>query len=147
MIFNGSSARIAALLAVAAAAACSPASSQAASGGVTLNQFLERQTGRIMAADANGDGRFDRTEAAAMVANGLHGHAAKAGRDPSRMFDSMDLNHDGYLDKAEITAVLTARFHRMDRNGDGILTPDERMAAHPKRGQTASVDATAGSQP
>jgi hypothetical protein len=39
----------------------------------------------------------------------------------------MDTNHDGYLDKDEIRAALTARFQRMDRNGDGVLTPDERV--------------------
>jgi hypothetical protein len=38
----------------------------------------------------------------------------------------MDTNGDGYLDKAEITAALTARFNRMDANGDGVLSPDER---------------------
>jgi Ca2+-binding EF-hand superfamily protein len=141
------SAKIAALLAIAALAGCSPASSKAAPEGVTLDRFLERQTGRIMAADTDGDGRVSRAEAAAMMTDASRRRATNAGRDPSRMFDAMDSNHDGYLDKAEIAAVLTKRFHRMDRNGDGILTSDERMAAHPERGQGAPTDAAAKSQP
>ncbi len=54
--------------------------------------------------------------------------ASRGGRDPARMFDRMDANHDGYLDRDEIRAALTARFHRMDRNCDGVLGADERMA-------------------
>jgi len=88
-------------------------------GGMTLDQFLSRQTSRIMAADTDGDGKISRAEMAAM---------AKNGRDPSRCFDAMDSNHDGLLDVSEIRDALARRFRRLDRNGDGMLTPDERMA-------------------
>ncbi len=140
MISVRSSARFAAMLAVAASAACAPASSRAAPGGVTLEQFLKRQTDRMMAADTDGDGKVSRAERAAMATTGAKKGSAKGGRDPSRAFDRMDLNHDGYLDKAEITAALTKRFHRMDRNGDGVLTAEERMAAHAQRGQNTLTD-------
>jgi hypothetical protein len=93
-----------------------------ATGGVTMDQFVARQTARIMAADTDGDGRVSRAEFVALASMG------KGGRDPVRLFDVMDTNHDGYLDKDEIRAALAMRFHRMDRNSDGILTPDERMA-------------------
>jgi len=145
MISLRSSVRIAALLAMTAMTACSPTSTQAAPEGVTLKQFLDRQTGRIMAADTDGDGRISRGEAAAMGANRPNGRASAGGRDRTRMFDRTDLDHDGYLDKAEITTVLTRRFHRMDRDGDGILTPDERMAARTRRGEPAPTDAAGGS--
>jgi hypothetical protein len=49
----------------------------------------------------------------------------------------MDTNHDGYLDKDEIRAALTARFQRMDRNGDGVLTPDERVGQRGPAWRTA----------
>lgn len=89
---------------------------------LTLDQFLSRQTARIMAADTDGDGRVSKAE---MQAAGAGGKGQ--GANPERRFDRMDTNHDGYLDKDEIRAALTARFQRMDRNGDGVLTPDERM--------------------
>lgn len=88
-------------------------------GAMSLEQFLTRQTGRIMAADTDGDGKVSRPEMAA---------AAKNGRDPSRRFDAMDADHDGSLDAGEIRAALTRRFRRMDRDGDDMLTRDERIA-------------------
>jgi Ca2+-binding EF-hand superfamily protein len=94
---------------------------------MSLDQFLSRQTSRIMAADTDGDGKVSRAEMAA---------AAKNGRDPSRRFDAMDSNHDGMLDASEIRAGLTQRFQRLDRNGDGVLAPDERTAGR-MRGRQA----------
>jgi hypothetical protein len=101
--------------------------------GMTLDRFLQRQTGRIMAADTDGDGRVSRAEMAAMPTRG--------GGDPARRFDRMDLNHDGYLDAGEIRTALTRRFQRMDRNGDGVVTPDERMAGRERRAAAAPAPA------
>jgi len=99
---------------------------------LTLDQFLSRQTARIMAADTDGDGRVSKAEMQAAGAGGKgQGGGGQGGggqgANPERRFDRMDTNHDGYLDKDEIRAALTARFQRMDRNDDGVLTPDERM--------------------
>ncbi|WP_068090315.1 EF-hand domain-containing protein [Novosphingobium rosa] len=91
---------------------------------LTLDQFLSRQTARIMAADTDGDGRVSKAE---MMAAASGGKGGEARGNPERRFDRMDTNHDGYLDKDEIRAALTQRFQRMDRNGDGVLTPDERV--------------------
>ncbi|WP_206241245.1 EF-hand domain-containing protein [Novosphingobium terrae] len=107
---------------------------------LTLDQFLSRQTARIMAADTDGDGRISKAE---MMAAGAGGKGEKAGGNPERRFDRMDTNHDGYLDKDEIRAALTARFQRMDRNGDGVLTPDERMGQRGGR-QRANQGAQGG---
>lgn len=104
---------------------------------MTMDQFVARQTARIMAADSDGDGRISGAEMAAMPAKGE--------RDPARRFDAMDSNHDGYIDKDEIRVALEKRFHRMDRNGDGILTPDERMAG--RREQPAPAAMSAPAQP
>ncbi|MBV9527340.1 signal transduction protein [Sphingomonas sp.] len=101
-----------------------PAGSTTASRGMTLDEFVAKQSARIMAADTDGDGKVSRAEWAAV---------ARGGQDPSRLFDRMDANHDGYLDAAEIRAALTQRFRRLDANGDGIVTPEERMAARDKR--------------
>lgn len=107
--------------------------------GMTLDQFLNRQSGRIMAADTDGDGRVSRAEMSAV--------ATKNGRDPARLFDRMDANHDGYLDKAEIQAALTRRFQRMDRDGNGIVTPDERMAGRMRHSQAGAADDATAPQP
>jgi hypothetical protein len=121
-------------LALAAALAwVQPASSQNADapgrGSITMDQFVARQTSRIMAADTDGDGRISRAEMAALAAKGPN----KGRHDPEHRFDAMDTNHDGYLDKDEIRSALEKRFRRMDLNGDGVLTPDERMAGRSQR--------------
>jgi hypothetical protein len=118
--------------------ACAQPAPPPATGGMSLDQFLSRQTSRIMAADTDGDGKVSRAEMAA---------AAKNGRDPSRRFDAMDANHDGMLDASEIRAALTRRFHRLDRNGDGLLTPDERMAGRMRARQAGPADPAASPQP
>lgn len=109
-------------LVLLAALMSAPALAQApaSAGSMTLDQFLSRQSARIMAADSDGDGRVSKAEMAGM---------ARGGRDPSALFDRMDTNHDGYLDATEIKAVLTRRFQRMDADGDGIVSAQERMAA------------------
>ena len=121
-------------------AACAQPASPPARGGLSLDEFLSRQTDRIMAADTDGDGKVSRAEMAAM---------AKNGHDPSRRFDAMDANHDGLLDRSEIRVALTRRFHRLDRNGDGLITPDDRMAGRmrARRPQSQSVNATDDQQP
>jgi Ca2+-binding EF-hand superfamily protein len=115
----------------------------AGAGGITMDQFVARQSARIMAADSDGDGRVSRAEFAALA----NMRAGKAGRDPERLFDVMDSNHDGYLDKDEIRSLLERRFRRMDLNGDGILTPEERMAGRPRRHQPEPASMAPASQP
>ncbi len=43
---------------------------------------------------------------------------------PSR-FAARDTNHDGYIDKSEASADMSARFDEMDTDHDGRLSPDE----------------------
>ncbi|WP_246332110.1 EF-hand domain-containing protein [Sphingomonas chungangi] len=105
---------------------------------MSLDQFLSRQTSRIMAADTDGDGKVSRAEMAA---------AARNGHDPSRRFDAMDANHDGMLDASEIRAALTRRFHRLDRNGDGVLTPDERETGRMREKEANSASPVVSPQP
>ncbi len=51
---------------------------------------------------------------------------AKAGQ----LFDRLDVNHDGKLDKADHAARLNAFFDKIDTNHDGVISRDEFLAAH-----------------
>lgn len=120
-----------ALLLLPVAACAQPAAPQAgasgnggASGGLTLQQYVQRHERKLMAADTDGDGRISRDEFVA---------AAKSGKsDPAKRFARLDTNGDGMLDKAEIDAMLARRFARLDADGNGVLSPAERAAAHDK---------------
>jgi len=91
-----------------------------AGGDMTHDQFISRQSERMLAADTDGDGKVSRAEFAAQTRGGQ--------RDPGRLFDRIDTNHDGYLDKSEIRAALEQRFQRLDANKDGVITLEERAA-------------------
>jgi Ca2+-binding EF-hand superfamily protein len=94
-------------------------------GSMTLDQFISRQSERLMAADTDGDGKLSKAELAAQM---------QAGRgNPDRMFVLMDTNQDGFIDKDEMRNALTRRFQRMDENHDGLVTSDERMALRQQR--------------
>ena len=103
---------------------------------ITLAEYQARFRDRIMAADTDHDGRVSLAEWTAYRAQrggeggGRHGGGGGLG-DPTRQFQMMDANRDGYVTPAEIDAASTARFARMDANHDGVLTPDERR---PMRG-------------
>jgi Ca2+-binding EF-hand superfamily protein len=42
-----------------------------------------------------------------------------------RMFERLDTNHDGKVTLAEAMAGAQARFTELDKNKDGVITPDE----------------------
>lgn len=47
------------------------------------------------------------------------------------IFQALDLNHDGVIDADELAQASTS-LKRLDRNGDGRLTPDEYRPARPE---------------
>jgi hypothetical protein len=113
----------------------------APAGGTTFDQWSVHARERLMALDTNHDGKISKDEFAARAA--MMGHHRKDDAtadanapksDGARMFTRLDTNHDGYLDAAEINAMLARRFARQDANHDGVLTPDER---HAMRGMSA----------
>jgi hypothetical protein len=134
---------LAALLPIAGTACAQSDSGGGAGGGrggnMTLDQYLSRQTSRITAADTDGDSKISKAEYIAQMSRGGRGN-------PSRAFDMMDTNHDGFLDKGEITAALTQRFQRMDANHDGVVTPDERMAMRGNRHGGGGGEGATGGQ-
>jgi hypothetical protein len=82
-------------------------------------------------------------------------HLAFAQADaPQRRMDRVgpmamaDANKDGNLTRAELTQALTARFAKMDTNGDGKITKEERQAQRAARldARFASLDADKNGQ-
>ncbi|MGE0653464.1 MAG: EF-hand domain-containing protein [Alphaproteobacteria bacterium] len=74
--------------------------------------------------------------AAALLLTPFAGAPAAAGpadRDSAlHWFDSVDTDHDGAFDAAEIERVRDKRFRRYDGNGDGYVTLDEFNFAVPE---------------
>jgi hypothetical protein len=52
---------------------------------------------------------------------------------PNVLMDALDTNHDGIIDANEI-ANASAALKKLDKNGDGKLTPDELRPQRPQRG-------------
>jgi len=100
-------------------------------GGMTLQAFQAKHRAKLMALDANHDGRVSMAEFAAKT--GRDGQA----KDPSRAFARFDTNHDGFLDAREIDAMDAAKFARKDANGDGLVTRDEHGKAGRRNGMAA----------
>ncbi|RWA77459.1 EF-hand domain-containing protein [Mesorhizobium sp.] len=92
----------------------------AAKPGITLAKFEARREKAFMAADTDGDGKVSLAEWTAFQTG------RKAKGDPARSFARMDANHDGFIDKSELDALLAKRFARLDKNSDGTLGADER---------------------
>ncbi len=103
--------------------------SVATSAGVSLQDFVRRHEGRLLANDTDGDSKVSKAEFLAAVKSGKG--------NPEKRFARIDRNGDGMLDKFEIDAMPTRRFKRLDVNGDGVLSADERAAAHAAKGETA----------
>ncbi|MEO5628683.1 MAG: calcium-binding protein [Thermomonas sp.] len=86
-------------------------------GGKHRRGAMRGGHGRMMAMDADKDGRISRAEAMAAQANA------------SERFNKMDVNKDGYLDqadrKAKAAQMRSAFFKGADANRDGRVTRDE----------------------
>ncbi len=113
-------------------------------GGVTLAEFQARYRARLMRADTDHDGRISLSEFMAARERQDQGQGSGdgqgsaegqggQGRNPTRQFQILDSNRDGYVTPAEIDAVSAQRFARMDANHDGVLTPEERAASRGRR--------------
>ncbi|WP_217575042.1 EF-hand domain-containing protein [Mesorhizobium sp. GbtcB19] len=103
-----------------APAAPSTSVPSAAKSGLTLEKFETRRERAFMRADTDNDGKVSLAEWTAFQT------ARKAKGDPAKSFARLDTNKDGFVDKGELDAFLAKRFAKLDKNGDGVLSDDER---------------------
>ena len=71
---------------------------------------------------------------------------AEAKERAEKLFEKLDVNHDGKLDKADRTARENAMFDKIDANHDGSISRDEFVAAHDHMGPRGPQDG-AGAPP
>jgi len=143
------------ILVIAAAAASLPVLASAQSRSMippeTLEVALRRQDAMFDRLDLNRDNVITSVEieaaAAAMRASMGAGPATGGGQGGpgggmmARMFSQADTDGDGQISRAEMRAETTRRFHEMDKNGDGVLSADERPQGFGMRGPAAGGNA------
>ena len=84
---------------------------------MTLEQMLQRSLMGFDRLDADHDGALTTAEIDAGTREGGPG---------GQMMRRADADSDGRVTKAEVEAGVRARFQRMDANGDGLVSPEER---------------------
>ncbi len=82
-------------------------------GAITAAEVSEQGAKLVADADADGDGAVTREEMRA------HHQARRKARDA-------DTNDDGVIDRTEFIKAAQDRFDRLDENGDGVLSEDEK---------------------
>lgn len=92
-------------------------------GIVTAAEMDAQQADLLAAADANGDGGISEEE--------FRAHR-KAKRKEWREKNNPDTNGDGLVDRVEFIAAAEKRFDRLDKDGNGVISEDERRS---KRGR------------
>ncbi|MEL7486790.1 MAG: EF-hand domain-containing protein [Pseudomonadota bacterium] len=91
-------------------------------GLITAEELNARNQALLEAADTDGDGAISLEE--------MRIHREKR-REEARKARNPDKDGDGVISFAEFQDASTARFERLDRNGDGVLSEDEQ----PRRGR------------
>lgn len=104
-------------------------------GVITADEFSQQAFGWFERADADGDNTVtaDEMMAARKGMRGMRGPGRHGKFRRGAMLKHLleaDTNDDGQITKAEATAFKEKKFAEIDKNGDGVLTDDER----PRRG-------------
>jgi len=114
----------------------------------TLEVSLQRSDRMFDRMDANADGALTEDEIAAMGqrAQGQGGQGGGRGAGMmARMFATADMDGDARITRDEMRTSATARFREQDRNGDGVVSADERPA-FPGRPGGGLIPPSAGDQ-
>ncbi len=102
-------------------------------GELTADEMSAHHAEMIEKADADGNGSVSREELRAY-------HKAK--RAEWREKRNPDVNDDGVIDRTEFVNAAGERFDRLDKNGDGVLSEDERprRRGHHRRNKGGDKD-------
>jgi hypothetical protein len=115
---------VALLAAAAVAAQTSPDRGGGMQGPQTLEAMQARQEMMFERLDADHDGAITAAEL-----SGLSQMMPRGAGRMRAMIAGADANNDARISKEELMAAGAARFQQMDRNGDGVVSPDERPQA------------------
>jgi Ca2+-binding EF-hand superfamily protein len=111
-------------------------------GRISLDEYLAASGARFKSIDSQNKGRIDAADiASSKSAIERIDHRANA------LVKHLDTAGNGYVTQDEFVAAAQKRFARLDKNGDGKLTPDEltarRWAEAPGAGQSRSMPQSA----
>ncbi len=103
-------------------------------GHVTLDEFRavapKMDESRFAQLDRNGDGGITLNEL-------IRQHPPQSASDPGKRFRKADKNGDGKVSYDELTTQMPdltqERFAHMDRNNDGVLSPEDRKESTPRK--------------
>jgi Ca2+-binding EF-hand superfamily protein len=102
-------------------------------GDVTCDEWKQYVTGLFREADANRDGTLTRAEFAALARSDRLFEMAG--------FSYFDANADGRLTLAEMTEKPNPAFALLDKNGDCVISADERVQSRVGREESKSPGA------
>jgi Ca2+-binding EF-hand superfamily protein len=96
-------------------------------GAIDRAEFMAGHDERYARMDADGDGAVTQAEfdEAVMRFRAEHGIDA-GGRHRGPDFRRFDVNGDGGVTRAEFDEAAERMFGHLDRNGDGVLSPEDR---------------------
>ena len=94
-------------------------------GEISSDEFASQGRELIENADTDGNGAISREEMKAY---------RKAKREERRAQNNPDTNADGVIDRGEYLIAAEARFDKADKNGDGVLSEEERPRRQGRKG-------------
>lgn len=97
------------------------------SGSISLEEFSNIGTGKMISADADGDGILSADEIHAEM------EAERKRRLQERMTRRLDIDGDGTVTVAELKDMQAKRFAVLDKNSDGLLSEDELSKSRKKK--------------
>jgi len=107
-------------------------------GRISLDEYVAAATTRFKSIDTQNKGSIDAADIAASPVT-----LQRDEKIATAIVKHVDTSGKGYITQDDVVAEAQARFAKLDKNGDGKLTPDELTApgAH-ARARFASVDAS-----
>ncbi|MEX2201961.1 MAG: hypothetical protein WD711_11240 [Dongiaceae bacterium] len=93
-------------------------------GAIDRDEFTAGRDDWFAKLDSNADGVVTQSEFDEAIARFREEHGSSKRHGPD--FSKLDTDGDGNATRAEFEAAADRLFTRFDRNGDGVLSPDDR---------------------